>query len=154
MTDQNRRHVDGNMLGGPMDEIFAGDLTGANERCVNCGLTKPMAALRVYSHAPGWSRAARNVKASSCGWFAPRPVRGWICEGRSTCGCRWRRRRDRAGDCRGVKREAQRATSRDARYRRRRSQQPSRVGGPMMNPVGDAGRRRARPPVRSTDDPQ
>jgi hypothetical protein len=47
------RYVDGNMLAGPLGEIFAVDLTAAAERCANCGLTRPLAALHVYSHAPG-----------------------------------------------------------------------------------------------------
>lgn len=51
MTD--RLYIDGNMLGGPMREIFAVDLTTATDRCANCGLTGPVAALRVYDHAPG-----------------------------------------------------------------------------------------------------
>ncbi|MGW4464326.1 DUF6510 family protein [Micromonospora sp. NBC_01796] len=52
MTDQ-QQYVDGNMLAGPMREIFAVDLTAAMQRCANCGSTKPLATVRVYSHAPG-----------------------------------------------------------------------------------------------------
>jgi hypothetical protein len=46
-------HVDGNALAGPLSEIFAVDMTTATGRCVNCGLTGPVAALRVYTQAPG-----------------------------------------------------------------------------------------------------
>ena len=50
MTDQ---YEDGNALAGPLREIFAVDVTAAIGRCVGCGLTGPVAALRVYSRAPG-----------------------------------------------------------------------------------------------------
>lgn len=51
MTDH--AYVDGNMLAGPLREIFAMDVTAAVGRCAGCGLTGPFAALRVYPHAPG-----------------------------------------------------------------------------------------------------
>ncbi|HCT77767.1 MAG TPA: hypothetical protein DGT23_14480 [Micromonosporaceae bacterium] len=50
MTDD---YVDGNALAGPLREIFAVDVTVATSRCVSCGQTDPVAALRVYTHAPG-----------------------------------------------------------------------------------------------------
>ncbi|MGV8964944.1 MAG: DUF6510 family protein [Cellulomonas sp.] len=46
-------YQDGNVLAGPLQEIFAVDLTAAVGRCAHCGLTGPVATLRVYSHAPG-----------------------------------------------------------------------------------------------------
>jgi hypothetical protein len=46
-------HVDGNALAGPLSELFAVDITAATGRCVNCGLTSPIATLRVYARAPG-----------------------------------------------------------------------------------------------------
>ncbi|GGJ78854.1 hypothetical protein GCM10011583_08020 [Streptomyces camponoticapitis] len=46
-------YSDGNMLGGPLSEIFAVDLTGAVGRCAGCGLQGPVAQLRVYDRAPG-----------------------------------------------------------------------------------------------------
>jgi hypothetical protein len=46
-------YVDGNMLAGPLREIFAMDVSAAVGRCASCGLTGPFAALRVYPHAPG-----------------------------------------------------------------------------------------------------
>jgi hypothetical protein len=46
-------HVDGNALAGPLSELFAVDITTATGRCVNCGLTGPIAAMRVYVRAPG-----------------------------------------------------------------------------------------------------
>ncbi|MFC0033150.1 DUF6510 family protein [Micromonospora chaiyaphumensis] len=51
MTDMS--YVDGNMLDGPMREVFAVDLSSAIGRCDHCGMTGPMAGLHVYSHAPG-----------------------------------------------------------------------------------------------------
>ncbi|MCP9951783.1 DUF6510 family protein [Actinomadura madurae] len=45
--------VDGNALAGPLGEVFAVDVTAAVGRCANCGLTGPVAALRVYDRAPG-----------------------------------------------------------------------------------------------------
>lgn len=46
-------YLDGNMLAGPLREIFAVEVSGASGRCANCGLVGPLAALRVYAHAPG-----------------------------------------------------------------------------------------------------
>ncbi|MDO3704889.1 DUF6510 family protein [Micromonospora sp. C28SCA-DRY-2] len=51
MTDMS--YLDGNMLDGPLRELFAVDLSTASGRCENCGMLGPMAGLRVYSHAPG-----------------------------------------------------------------------------------------------------
>lgn len=50
MTDQ---HADGNAMAGPLGEIFAVDLTAARGQCVHCGLSNPVAALRVYVRTPG-----------------------------------------------------------------------------------------------------
>jgi hypothetical protein len=46
-------YEDGNALAGPLREVFAMDVTAAGCRCVGCGTTGPVAALRVYRHAPG-----------------------------------------------------------------------------------------------------
>ncbi|HEY7488525.1 MAG TPA: DUF6510 family protein [Streptosporangiaceae bacterium] len=46
-------YVDGNVLAGPLGEVFAVDITAATARCVNCGRTGPVAGLRVYVDAPG-----------------------------------------------------------------------------------------------------
>lgn len=54
MTDEvTEEYVDGNMLAGPLAEIFAVDVTGAVGHCVQCGLTGPIAALHVFAAAPG-----------------------------------------------------------------------------------------------------
>ncbi|MFI5925586.1 DUF6510 family protein [Micromonospora sp. RB23] len=49
----NMSYLDGNMLDGPLRELFAVDLSTAMGRCENCGMTGSMASLHVYSHAPG-----------------------------------------------------------------------------------------------------
>ncbi|GAA3252286.1 MULTISPECIES: DUF6510 family protein [Nonomuraea] len=46
-------HLDGNALAGPLGEIFAVDVTAATGRCAGCGLTGPVASLRVYGPDPG-----------------------------------------------------------------------------------------------------
>jgi hypothetical protein len=46
-------HLDGNALAGPLSEIFAVDVTAAVGRCASCGLTGPVAELRVYGPEPG-----------------------------------------------------------------------------------------------------
>jgi Family of unknown function (DUF6510) len=46
-------YEDGNALAGPMSEVFAVDVTTAAIRCTHCGADGPVAALRVYTHAPG-----------------------------------------------------------------------------------------------------
>ena len=57
MTDPHQSdgntYLDGNMLAGPLREVFATDVTAATGRCASCGLTGPFAALRVYPRAPG-----------------------------------------------------------------------------------------------------
>lgn len=50
MTGQ---HLDGNVLAGPLREIFAVDVSVATTRCANCGLAGPVATLHVYTRAPG-----------------------------------------------------------------------------------------------------
>ncbi|ASW54993.1 DUF6510 family protein [Plantactinospora sp. KBS50] len=46
-------YLDGNMLAGPLREIFAVEVSTATGRCASCGLTGPLADLRVYANAPG-----------------------------------------------------------------------------------------------------
>lgn len=52
-VDGDGDYTDGNMLAGPLREIFAVDLTAAALRCGSCGLTGPLAGVRVYPQAPG-----------------------------------------------------------------------------------------------------
>lgn len=51
MTDDTA--LDGNMLAGPLREIFAVDVTVARGRCAGCGRVDVVAELRVYADAPG-----------------------------------------------------------------------------------------------------
>lgn len=53
MSEDAHAHQDGNLLAGPLREIFAVEMTTAVGRCAHCGLTGPVAQLVVYSHAPG-----------------------------------------------------------------------------------------------------
>jgi Family of unknown function (DUF6510) len=46
-------HLDGNALAGPLGEVFAVDVTAAVGRCAGCGQVNAVAALHVYTHAPG-----------------------------------------------------------------------------------------------------
>ncbi|WP_370180862.1 DUF6510 family protein [Rhodococcus wratislaviensis] len=52
-TLQGNDFEDGNVLGGPFAEIFVHDLTSATGQCRFCGLDGPMAAVHVYTRAPG-----------------------------------------------------------------------------------------------------
>ena len=50
MTDDYR---DGNVLAGPLLEVFAVDVTAAVTVCAGCRRTDRMAALHVYGRGPG-----------------------------------------------------------------------------------------------------
>lgn len=45
--------LDGNAIGGLMNEVFGTEMTTAIGTCANCGATGPMAETVVYLHAPG-----------------------------------------------------------------------------------------------------
>src|SRR5918997_3823763 len=45
---------DGNILAGPLSEVFAVELTTAAGRCRSCGTTSQVATLRVYGPGPGF----------------------------------------------------------------------------------------------------
>jgi hypothetical protein len=46
-------YMDGNMLAGPLREIFSVDVTAAQGRCAGCGRMGMVAETRVYEHAAG-----------------------------------------------------------------------------------------------------
>ncbi|KAB1932153.1 hydrogenase maturation nickel metallochaperone HypA [Micromonospora sp. ALFpr18c] len=69
MTEMS--YLDGNMLDGPLRELFAVDLSTAMGRCENCGMTGSMASLHVYPHAPGLV-----ARCPSCESVMVRLVRG------------------------------------------------------------------------------
>jgi len=64
-------HLDGNVLAGSLEEIFAVDVTAATGRCVGCGRTGPVATLRVYPQAPGFV-----ARCPACDRVVLRIVRG------------------------------------------------------------------------------
>ncbi|GAB3808484.1 DUF6510 family protein [Micromonospora zhanjiangensis] len=49
----DEQYLDGNQLAGPLRDVFAVEVSAADCRCASCGLTGPLATLRVYAHAPG-----------------------------------------------------------------------------------------------------
>jgi hypothetical protein len=51
--------TDGNVLAGPLGELFAVDVTAADGRCTSCGLLGPIASLRVYGYDNGPGLVAR-----------------------------------------------------------------------------------------------
>lgn len=46
-------HLDGNVLGGTLGEVFAVDITTAVGRCASCGTREAMGQAMVYADAPG-----------------------------------------------------------------------------------------------------
>lgn len=63
-------HLDGNVLAGPLSEIFAADVTIATSRCAHCGYTGLLARLHVYANAPGLV-----ARCQECGGVVLRVVR-------------------------------------------------------------------------------
>ncbi|MBU1587081.1 MAG: hypothetical protein KKH51_03945 [Actinobacteria bacterium] len=55
-------HVDGNVLAGPLLELFREDMTTATARCAACGDVSVLATAMVYDAAPGWC-----VRCHVCG---------------------------------------------------------------------------------------
>lgn len=51
--------LDGNMLAGPLSEIFAVDATIAVGQCADCGWTGPLAETKVYMGAGAVARCPR-----------------------------------------------------------------------------------------------
>lgn len=51
--------MDGNVLAGPMRELFAVDVTAATGRCAGCGRLGPVASLQVYGAEDGPGFVAR-----------------------------------------------------------------------------------------------
>lgn len=57
-----QEHLDGNVLAGPLSELFRDDMTTATGRCAHCGDVAPLALSLVYDAAPGWC-----VRCHVCG---------------------------------------------------------------------------------------
>ena len=49
----NDRTLDGNALGGLLDDVFVFEITTARCTCEGCGAVRAVGALRVYVDAPG-----------------------------------------------------------------------------------------------------
>ncbi|MFF4553892.1 DUF6510 family protein [Streptomyces sp. NPDC001422] len=64
-------HEDGNVLAGPLSEVFAVDLTVAVATCTGCGSAGPVARLRVYGRGPGLI-----ARCPDCAHVVLRLVRG------------------------------------------------------------------------------
>ena len=64
-------HLDGNVLGGALGELFAVDVTAAMGRCASCGDRAVMAQSMVYADGPGLV-----ARCSVCGEVIMRLVRG------------------------------------------------------------------------------
>jgi hypothetical protein len=45
--------VDGNAIGGLLQQVFGSEMTGAGSVCAHCGDARPVAELAVYLQAPG-----------------------------------------------------------------------------------------------------
>ena len=45
--------VDGNAIGGLLQEVFGAEMTAAAAECGSCGMNGPVAAMAVYRRAPG-----------------------------------------------------------------------------------------------------
>ena len=69
--------LDGNVIAGPLAEVFAVDMTTAMGRCEGCGAVAVLAEARVYVDAPG-----TVVRCASCETVLLRvvtaPDRTWI----------------------------------------------------------------------------
>jgi Family of unknown function (DUF6510) len=64
-------HLDGNVLGGELGELFTVDTTAAVGQCASCGATSALAQTRVYADAPGLI-----ARCPVCGQVMLRLVRG------------------------------------------------------------------------------
>jgi len=64
-------HLDGNVLGGELGELFTVDITTATGQCASCGATGTIAQTMVYTDAPGLI-----ARCPSCGEVMLRLVRG------------------------------------------------------------------------------
>ena len=64
-------HMDGNVLGGELGELFTVDITTAAGQCASCGATGTIAQTLVYADAPGLI-----ARCPACGEVMLRLVRG------------------------------------------------------------------------------
>jgi predicted RNA-binding Zn-ribbon protein involved in translation (DUF1610 family) len=64
-------HMDGNMLGGALGELFTMDMTMAVGQCTSCGTAATIAQIMVYADAPGLV-----ARCPTCGAVMLRLARG------------------------------------------------------------------------------
>ena len=64
-------HIDGNVLGGELGELFTVDITAATGQCASCHRVSVIAQTRVYADAPGVV-----ARCPGCGAVMLRLVRG------------------------------------------------------------------------------
>ena len=64
-------HLDGNVLGGELGELFTADITAATGQCATCGAVSAIAQAHVYTRAPGLV-----ARCPSCAGVMLRLVRG------------------------------------------------------------------------------
>lgn len=55
--------LDGNAIGGLLEEVFGAEMTAASATCAACRATGPVAECAVYLHAPGTVVRCRNCGA-------------------------------------------------------------------------------------------
>ena len=70
-------HMDGNMLGGALGELFTMDMTMAVGECTSCGASIAIAQTMVYADAPGVVARCPTCDAVMLR-FARGPGRAWI----------------------------------------------------------------------------
>ena len=63
-------HLDGNVLGGTLGEVFAVDITTAVGQCASCGTREAMGQAMVYPDSPGLV-----ARCGSCGEVVLRVTR-------------------------------------------------------------------------------
>ncbi|HEY1106388.1 MAG TPA: DUF6510 family protein [Agromyces sp.] len=57
------QHFDGNLLAGPLADVFAFDPTGARARCNGCGAVAELATMLVYRSGAGSVARCRDCGA-------------------------------------------------------------------------------------------
>jgi Family of unknown function (DUF6510) len=62
--------LDGNAIGGLLQEVFVEEMTAARSTCAGCGAVREIGALYVYADAPGMV-----VRCPGCGAVMGRMVR-------------------------------------------------------------------------------
>ena len=77
MSEESKRHLDGNAMGGELDSLFGFELTTAIRTCGSCAHAGPIAEHPAFMEGPG-----AVLRCPSCGSVAMRivqaPDRIWI----------------------------------------------------------------------------